>query len=400
VLVAGVGTVTFLVAGGAGDDVAGPAPSEQPPVTDEPAPTGTEQPAPTTTTTEVPPAGPADLEATVAELSRFVADARGAPFPAPVEVELLDGEAFDQRLLADFEEERVDIDVVGRLLVALRLLEPDQDLFELYRDFLGEGVLGFYDPATGALVVRGAAVTLSTRSTIVHELTHAHDDQRFELDRPAVLDASDESGLGFSALVEGNAVRVEQQWEATLSDDQRDELLSEQLASVADLDIGDLPFVVLRQIEFPYTAGPPLLEALAEEGGEGRIDEAFADPPVTSEQVIEPDRYLDREGPLTVVAPTADGEVVDEGTFGQLTLAVTLGDVVDRETARQAADGWGGDAYTAWADGERTCMRITSTMDTPEDLAELVDAWRLWAAERPGATVGAGEGDVTVTTCA
>lgn len=398
---ASVGTVTFLVAaGGDDDDVAGSAPNERPSSADEPAPTETEQSAPTTTTTQPPPESPADLEATVAELSRFVADARGAPFPVPVEVELLDGEAFDQRLLTDFEEEREDIDLVGRLFVALRLLEPDEDLFEIYRAFLGEGVLGFYDPATGELVVRGAAVTLSTRSTIVHELTHAHDDQRFELDRPAVLDAADESSLGFSALIEGNAVRVQQQWEATLSDDQRDELLSEQLASVADLDIGDLPFVLLRQIEFPYTAGPPLLEALAEEGGEGRIDEAFADPPVTSEQVIEPDRYLDREGPLPVAAPPADGDVLDEGTFGQLTLAVTLGDVVDRETARQAADGWGGDAYTAWADGERTCVRITFAMDTPEDLAELVDAWRTWATERPGATVGAGEADVTVTTCA
>jgi hypothetical protein len=395
-LVAGVVGVVVLLATEDDDDVAAPAPAEP----DEPTPSESEQPEPTTTATDPPPAGQSELEAVVAELSGYVAEVRGAPFPGPVEVELLDGDAFDERVLADFEEGREDTDLVGRLLVAMRLLEPDQDLFELYGDFLGEGVLGFYDFEIGELVVRGSSLTLFTRSTIVHELTHAYDDQRFELDRPVVREAADESGLGFLALIEGNAVRVQQQWEATLSEDQRDELLSEQIAAVGGLDVGDLPLVLLRQIEFPYTAGALLVEALVEAGGEGRVDEAFGAPPVTSEQVIEPDRYLDAEGPLPVATPPADGEVIDEGTYGQLALRLTLGDVIDRETAREAADGWGGDAYTAWADGERTCVRTAFVMDTPGDLTELVDAWQAWAAERPGATVAPGDGDVTVTSCA
>ena len=383
------------------DRPAAPSPTDRPAAEEEAS--ESEAPRETTTTTEpgsTAPGGQAELEATVAELSQFVADARGAPFPGPVDVELLDGDAFNQRLLADFEEEREEIELVGRLFVAMGLLEPDQDLFEIFRDFLGTGVLGFYDPETGELVVRGAEVTPYTRSTIVHELTHAYDDQRFELHRPAIEDAADESSLGFSALIEGNAVRVQQQWEATLSEEEQDELLSEQIEIGAGIDFGELPFVVLRQIEFPYSAGPPLVEALVEEGGEARVDEAFAAPPLTSEQVIEPDRYLGGEGAVPVPAPPAEGEVLDQGTYGQLTLGVTLGDVVDRETARQAADGWGGDAYVAWADGERTCVRTTFVMDTPQDLAELVEAWQAWAVERPGTTVVPGEGDVTVTACA
>lgn len=405
-LLVGVGSAVALLGqddGEVADRQAAPSPTDRVAPGEEPGASETEPPAETTTTTEPDasaPAGEAELEATVAELSQFVADARGASFPGPVEVELLDGDAFNQRLLVDFEEERQDIELVGRLFVAMGLLEPEQDLFEIFRDFLGAGVLGFYDPETGELVVRGAEITAYTRSTIVHELTHAYDDQRFELHRPAVQDAADESGLGFSALVEGNAVRVQQQWEATLSEEERDELLSEQIESAAGLDLGELPFVLLRQIEFPYSAGPRLVEALVDEGGEGRVDEAFAAPPLTSEQVIDPDRYLTGEGPLPVPAPPAEGEVLDQGTYGQLTLGVTLGDVVDRETARQAADGWGGDAYVAWADGEQTCVRTTFRMDTPQDLAELVEAWQEWSAERPGSTVAPGEDDVIVTACA
>jgi hypothetical protein len=134
----------------------------------------------------------------VAELSEHVAEVRGAPFPEPVTVELLEDDAFDERLLEDVEEGREDIDLVGRLLVALHLLDPSDDLYEIYREFLGVGVIGFYDPETGELVVRGAALTTATRSTIVHELTHAYDDQRFELHRPDVQDADDETALGFS----------------------------------------------------------------------------------------------------------------------------------------------------------------------------------------------------------
>ena len=339
------------------------------------------------------------LEAVVAELSDHVATVRGAPFPAPVNVELLDDDAFADRLLEDLEQQRADLDLAGRLLVAFELLDRDDDLFEIYEGFLGAGVAGFYDPETGALVVRGAELTPSTRSTIVHELTHAYDDQRFELHRPELDEAEDESGLGFLALTEGNAVRVQQRWEATLSGGERAALLLEQLGEAGDLDVGAIPLVLLRQIEFPYTDGSLLVEALLDAGGEDRVDAAFAAPPTTSEQVLDPDAYLAGEGASPVPAPTADGEVVDEGSFGQLTLELTLASVLDRRTAREAADGWGGDAYVAWFEDDRTCVRTAFRMDSAADLDELADAWDDWSDEHGDATVVTDDRTVTVTAC-
>lgn len=392
VLVAGVATVLLL---GNEDDPGAAAPDT---TTTEPESTTTDpdadpDPAP------APAGGQAALEAAVAELSTFVAEARGAPFPEPVTVELLEGQAFNDRLLADFEEERADIELVGRLFVAMGLLEADQDLYEIFRDFLGVGVLGFYDPETGELVVRGAEITPYTRSTIVHELVHAYDDQRFELDRPALDEADDESSLGFTALVEGNAVRIQRAWEAELSAAERNALMAEQFAAVAGVDLGDVPLVLLAQIDFPYSSGPDLVEALVRAGGEARVDAAFGAPPVTSEQVIDPALYLEGEGPLPVPSPPADGDVIDQGSYGELTLLITLGDVLDAETARQAAQGWGGDAYVAWREGEATCVRTVFRMDTPRDLAELVAAWRMWVEEHPDADVSTSDDTVTVSAC-
>ena len=94
-------------------------------------------------------------------------------------------------------------------LEGLGLVEPDADLVESMRSLLGVGVVGFYDPETDELVVRGAALTPYVRTTIAHELIHALDDQHLDLDRPEYDEADDEVGFGFSSVVEGNARRIE-----------------------------------------------------------------------------------------------------------------------------------------------------------------------------------------------
>jgi len=76
------------------------------------------------------------------------------------------------------------------------------------RTLLTAGVVGFYDPETKQLVVRGTDTTPFTRRVLAHELTHALDDQHFDLNRQQLDKADDETGFGFSALVEGNARRV------------------------------------------------------------------------------------------------------------------------------------------------------------------------------------------------
>src|SRR3712207_9092098 len=47
-----------------------------------------------------------------------------------------------------------------------------------------EGVLGFYDSQRRRLYVRGDAATPAVRRVLVHQLTHALDDQHFGLERP------------------------------------------------------------------------------------------------------------------------------------------------------------------------------------------------------------------------
>lgn len=349
-------------------------------------------------TTTAPPAK--SVDEVVAEIERFVATQRGLEFKRHVPVQLLEGDAFKARLLKDAEEDRADTEVDERVLRALGLLDRGVDLYAVLLRFIGDAVVGFYDTKTHELVVRAGRFTPYARATLAHELTHALDDQWFDLDRPELdEEGHDEEALAFAALVEGNAVRVEDAYRTTMSGADRLQATLEESKLAGDVDLRGVPDIVPELIGFPYVAGPPFVRALVRSGGERRVDAAFKVPPATSEDVLEPAAWLAGRQPLSVPAPTADGPVLDHGVYGRSTLEVTLEPVVGGTEAAAAADGWGGDRYVAWdAGGGRTCVRATFAMDTPQDLAELTTALRAWTREE-GATLATEPSTVGFTAC-
>ena len=356
-----------------------------------------------TPTTEPPePATEAEIDAAVAEISEFVAVEAGLDFLAPVTVELEGEGAFQQRLLADFDEDADELRKTEVILTALGLVDPDLDLVESMRSLLGGGVVGFYDTETDELVVRGAALTPYVRTTIAHELTHALDDQHHDLHRPAYDDAADEVSFGFSAVVEGNARRIEGAYLASLDEDERRQAAEEELALGGGVNLDRTPLILVDLIGAPYTLGEPFVDAVVADGGDAALAAAFADPPRTSEQVFDPDRFLAGEEAIDVPVPQVPGEVVDEGSLGQLLVLLVLADELGIETARIAATGWGGDWGVVWRDGDRSCVTANLVGDDVGETEEMRQAFERWAEAHEGAQVvptGAG-GPFTVESCA
>ena len=336
------------------------------------------------------PAEPSDIDRTIEEVRAFVSEVRELEWLRDVEVELADDEEFRRRLLEDAIEDREELEQDAAVLRALQLVARDVDLYDVLIGFLGDSVIGFYDPETDELVLRGTSLTPYVRSTLAHELTHALDDQHFELHRPALDDAVDESALAFAAVVEGNAVRVETRYVETMSAEERDQLREEELALAAGIDLARVPPIVPALIGFPYIFGEQFVAAVHDEGGERAVDRALREPPTTSEQILDPSTWIQRQPILAVEAPAADGEVIDEGGYGQYTLQLTLATELGRDDAADAATGWGGDAYVAWTDPdrpERTCVRAVFAMDTARDLEELAVALRDWTQAHADAAV-------------
>lgn len=340
-----------------------------------------------------------EVTSVLPELERFVERQRGLTFTTPVQAELLDDAAFRERLRQvderDADPARTTASQVS--LTALGLLPPGTDLRAETAKLLGDAVLGFYDPKTKALVVRGNKATPGVRAVLAHELTHALQDQHFNLDRPDLDQALDESSLAFSGLVEGDAERTRVAYEATLSAAERTQASTEENAG----GIPAVPRVLLALLGFPYEVGPAFATAVVSAGGQPRLDAAFAAPPVSTEQLIDPNHYLTGDQPKPVAVPTPEGPKADEGVLGELGLRLMLSDVADRNALVVATTGWGGDRYVAWRDGARSCLRDTVVMDTAQDTGELRQALRTWAGSaksqvRLDADIPAG---LTFTSC-
>lgn len=333
---------------------------------------------------------PAEVLAAVDEVRVFVERERDLPFPRPLPVRVLSDEDFDRFAAGvaqtKVERGRANAGKTAGLLVALGLLPRGTDLLGELSALSGSKVV-LYDG--DELVVRAVQPTARVRVQYARELAHALLDQRFGLDRPAVAAARDGSGFALTALVAADVLRVAAAYQSSLPDQ-----VATDDSRPADRRI---PPAVARFAALPNEKGPALVDAIIARGGLRALDEAFADPPESAGQVLFPERYFDRRGPVEVPAPDADGPVFDEGLFGLDHLVYLLG---DSPTSDAAVRAWSGDRYVAWRAGDRACVRIAFAGSTPRGADDLGDALSLWAASRRGAASVTRSGDqVVVSSC-
>jgi hypothetical protein len=356
----------------------------------------------------------------LAELVEFVEAERGLTFEHPIYVDFLTAEEYTARTTVDAgeltEEDRSSLEEAVALLRALGLASGDLDLFESMNELSDSGTLAFYDGTLESAAVRGTELDAATRVSVVHELTHALQDQHFDLDEMSE-EAGEADGTTYDAhlgLVEGDAIRIEEAYVGSLSETELDAYFEQyDDASAASEDqLAEVPAVLQAFQVTPYALGPALLELLAEDGGNRAVNDAFRNPPTTGEHLLEPLSYLDRDRPADVEPPSLPDDVdepIDEGDMSAVDLYLILGTRIDPFGALSAADGWGGSPFVAYEDSGgdgrdgRTCVRIRAVGDTAEDSGQLYDAFERWVAAAPeeaGATLsGDRAGPATLESC-
>jgi len=340
------------------------------------------------------PSASADARAFIPVAVRFVEQHRGLKFKHQVKVTFLSDADFRARVTSRSDKDRADLNIEFKDLRALHLVPASLDIVKAEDELLGAGVVGFYDPKTKELVVRGTDASAATRHVLVHELTHALQDQYYPLDA-LDNDNDDERPVAWRALIEGDAVRVENAYIATLTPSER----SSMNAGSGGQPPADIPTVMIELLAFPYAVGPRFVEAvMVARGGNPGLDTAFAAPPKTSTEVIHPDRFLAGFAPADVAAPPAGGGEFDHGVLGEMGLTLILERLVPRPLsaadARELAQGWNGDRYVAWDEGPRSCLRTAFAEDSQAHAARLAGA----LGSLPGAVV-AGNGPITLTLC-
>ena len=338
------------------------------------------------TWSEASPDHPASWDPRVAALAEFVEAERGLTFDHPVHVDFLSEEEYRAETRADGADLSPDDAAFladdAALLRAWGTGSGRIDLLEAGNDLADDGTLAFYDPYAQRVVVRGDAMTPGLQATLVHELTHALQDQHFDLSEvPESRGAADVA----LAVIEGDAMRIEWRWLDTLDDATFAAWDDESLHAESSADLSSVPPALEATFAAPYELGGGLVDILEATGGVASIDDALRDPPRSEEALLDPFRHLDDDEPTIVEAPDTDrgAEPIDGGGRGPVALYLTLAATLDPHQALSAADRWDGDASVTWRDDERLCQRTAIAGDDRAATAELHDALVTWAEAMP-----------------
>jgi hypothetical protein len=340
-------------------------------------------------------------------LADFVADERGEPFLEPVAVRFLDDDDYAEAINEGSEltdEEVEELETLTANLQALGLVAEDVDLLSEVETLSSSGTLAYYDPATDVITVKGDDLDVAGRVTVVHELTHAWQDQQFDLGR--MDDMASGQAAVLRTLAEGDATLVEEAYVDELTNAERREYeqTSRSQGEEATDALADVPDVLQASFGAPYSLGPSFVSILDAIGGNDEVDAAFEDPPLTDADLVDPSRWFDGVEPVDVSAPaTPNGEqVLDEEEFGAVAWLITLGARIDGRKALAAVDGWAGDNSITYRDGDRGCAAMAVRGVDPQATELWAATLQEWADAGPAGTASVardGE-DVVLRTCA
>jgi len=350
------------------------------------------------------PTYPSAWDPRIAPYAKVVEKQRGLTFLHPVAVRFLPDAAFEKTVRTDRskldEEDRKEIEQATGMMRALGFIGGDVDLLDASDDAHGSGTLAYYSFDDRRITIRGLELKPSVRATLVHELTHALQDQRFGVGaRLTKLDkeskhASTSEGSVLRAITEGDAERVSTLYRNSLTPKQRKALDKGRRdeTDTAGQKLQHVPKVVLTMISAPYTLGQALVEAVAQNGGNAAVDELFRDTPTHETALLDPfEVVLGGADAVKVPVPAVgDGEKkFASGELGVLTWYFMLSEHMPAQDALAAADGWGGDAYVVYDHAGTSCVRAAYAGRTAADTARMESALRRWITALPGSSATA-----------
>jgi hypothetical protein len=367
------------------------------------------------------PEHPSQWDPQVVELVEYVEHQRDRDFEHPVHVRFLDEDAYAERITfpgADVEGGGEDADATDAdatavaVMRAFGLLEGELDVQEASDDLVSDGSAAFYDPETDEVLVKGTELTVAARAVLVHELTHALQDQVADL-----LEANGESSdhaAALHAFAEGDANDVEAEWVAQLDPTELDEYLAEWNAGAeeaeADLDESEVPEAWQVSFGLPYSFGTPFVRKVLDEGGNAELWNMWeqAQPTATASLFdLEVAADLVPEEVPRPEGPSVDGEgrvEVYTDAVGVFEWAIPLAEHNSAGDTAAALAGWRGDSAVVSSDdeGASVCVDAVVAFDGPAGATAFETAASRWVAALPagsGATAEA-EGDrVRLHTC-
>jgi hypothetical protein len=291
-------------------------------------------------------------------------------------------------------KEMLDLEASGELMKLLGFLDHRADLTSAAPDT--SDIAGTYEFDSKQLtIVRDVSKSrIPPEIVYAHELDHALEDQVFGLDR--LTRGGDDAMQAKRALGEGSATFLEAMYAKRHlgADVSSREIATEDPASTEKGSTKKASYDENSE-RFVYLDGARFVARLYRKGGWKLVDRALeADPPTSTEQILHPDVYLDKErtAPIELATERLLGEDHKRLSAGQLgefdTSQILLkgaraDDEITRKEAATAAEGWDGGRYELWQEAgsseectqpcvEKDVLVLAWSWDSSEEVAEFV----------------------------
>jgi len=253
-------------------------------------------------------------------------------------------------------QEDLRIEEIG--LKKFGFVPRDFDLKKTEVDLLTEQSAAFYDYHKKKLYISDWAPKDMREEALVHELSHALADQNFHLER-FIKKGGDDDDLSMAreAVMEGQATWLMSEAEAranggTLKGSPAavQEMSRAMDSGGKDYPVFDsTPMYLRRTLVFPYTQGMLFQNAVVEKMGEAAFAEVFRHAPVSTQQILHPEKYFAHVAPTRPPLPHFSGghgyKQLAWGTIGELDHALLIEQYVDKEHADEIAPRWRGGVY-------------------------------------------------------
>jgi hypothetical protein len=338
------------------------------------------------------------VEATAAVLKE-TSELRQLPILRPVKSGTQSREEIQRFLIKNMDEDTTAAELHASevSLKKLGLVPADFQFRPFIISLLTEQVAGYYDPKQQEFFLADWIDLDGQQPVMAHELTHALQDQHFNLRRFEKWPKGDsDAELAAHALVEGDASLVMGVYIAR-SPLRIISLMKSMGANKSTTEeIDRAPRAIRESLLFPYEQGMLWAKQLYKPGDWSLVSKAYTDLPQSTEQILHAEKYFAREAPIKVTLPNIASTLgsgwkrIDTDVNGEWSYYLILDEYLKSAAdSKRAAAGWGGDRYAVYEGSKPNEVVIVqlSVWDTPNDAMEFFDAYKKRTEKRyAGAT--------------
>ena len=345
----------------------------------------------------------AALIAATQEVLKETSEVRQLSIIRPVPSSTQSRAEIERAIMKNLDEEITPADMHASevTLKKLGLAPPDFQYRALMVRLLTEQVAGYYEPKTHQFHLADWIDIDGQKPIMAHELTHALQDQHFNLRRFDNWPKGDsDAELAAHALIEGDATLTMAMYVASNPLRALTFLKSIGAMGISTEELDKAPRALRETLLFPYQEGMNWTRALYRKGGWSEVSTAFTTLPQSTEQVLHPEKYFAHEAPVKVTLPDLTNFLNDGGAKAKSALAdgsttrpgwKKIASDVDGEwgfylildqflkspaDSRRAAAGWAGDRTAVYESANGAVVYVSlSTWDTENDAREFFDAY-------------------------